>query len=344
MLIGITYDLRDDYAREGYDEEETAEFDRIETIAAIELALSSLGHSTDRIGHARALIHRLGRGDRWDLVFNIAEGMHGFGRQALVPALLDTYEIPYTFSDPLTLSMTLHKGMAKHVVRDQGIPTADFEIIRALADLERVALPFPLFVKPIAEGTSKGISRASKVFDRSELRSRCKHLLARFRQPVLVETFLPGREFTVGILGTGDSSYALGVMEIQLQEEAEPEVYSYTNKKYYERRVHFSLAADAASATATRIALDVWMGLGCRDGGRVDLRCDATGRANFMEVNPLAGLDPKESDLVILGRLRGVPYVELVERIVASATSRSAARSAGRAQATVAPHEAAPRG
>ena len=163
MLIGITYDLREDYAREGYDEEETAEFDRIETIEAIELALRSLGHSTDRIGHARALIHRLGRGDRWDMVFNIAEGMHGFGRQALVPALLDTYEIPYTFSDPLTLSITLHKGMAKHVVRDQGIPTPDFEIIRALADLERVALPFPLFIKPIAEGTSKGICRASKV-------------------------------------------------------------------------------------------------------------------------------------------------------------------------------------
>ena len=323
MMIGITYDLREDYARQGYDEEETAEFDYIETIAAIELALSSLGHSTDRIGHARALIHRLGQGDRWDLVFNIAEGLHGFGRQALVPALLDSYGIPYTFSDPLTLSMTLHKGMAKHVARNLGIPTPDFEIIRALTDLERVALPFPLFVKPVAEGTSKGIGRTSKVRDWSELRSQCEHVLARYRQPVLVETFLPGREFTVGILCTGDSSYALGVMEILLQEEAEPEVYSYANKKYYERRVRFRLATDAASATATQISLDVWMGLGCRDGGRVDLRCDATGRANFLEVNPLAGLHP-DSDLVILGRLSGVPYVELIERIVASALSRSA--------------------
>jgi D-alanine-D-alanine ligase len=328
MLIGITYDLREEYTRAGYDEEQTAEFDSIETIAAIELALNSLGHSTDRIGHARALVHRLGRGDRWDLVFNIAEGLHGFGRQALVPALLDSYEIPYTFSDPLTLSMTLHKGMAKHVARARGIPTPDFEIIRVLTDLERVTLPFPLFVKPIAEGNSKGIDQAAKVRDFSELRSQCKHVLTRYCQPALVETFLPGRELTVGILGTGDSSHALGVMEILLQEEAEPEIYSYANKKYYERRVRFSLATDAASASAMQIALDVWRGLGCRDAGRVDLRCDAAGHANFLEVNPLAGLDPN-SDLVILGRLRGVSYVELIDRIVASALTRGAARSAG---------------
>ena len=189
MMIGITYDLREDYAREGYDEEETAEFDDIKTIAAIEHALRSLGHATDRIGRARVLIHRLDQGDRWDLVFNIAEGMHGFGRQALVPALLDAHEIPYTFSGPLTLSLTLHKGMAKHAVRGQGIATPDFKIIEVLADLDDVALAFPLFVKPIAEGTSKGIGTASKVHDGSELRSCCKRLLARFRQPVLVEIF-----------------------------------------------------------------------------------------------------------------------------------------------------------
>lgn len=323
MNIGITYDLREDYTREGYDEEQAAEFDCIETIVAIELALRSLGYSTERIGNARALIHRLGRGDRWDLVFNIAEGMYGFGRQALVPALLDTYGIPYTFSDPLALSITLHKGMAKRVVRDQGIPTPDFEIIGDLAHLEKVMLPFPLFVKPIAEGTSKGISRMSKVCDRSDLRSHCQYLLARYCQPVLVETFLPGREFTVGILGTGNSCYALGVMEILLLEQAEPEVYSYDNKKDYEGRVSFRLAADAASAMATQIALDVWMGLGCRDAGRVDLRCDATGRPNFIEVNPLAGLHPSDSDLVILGHLIGISYVELIERIIASASSRA---------------------
>lgn len=322
MIIGITYDLREDYARAGYDDEETAEFDSIETIEAIEFALHSLGHSTDRIGQVRALIHRLNRGDRWDLVFNIAEGMHGFGRQALVPALLDAYEIPYTFSDPLTLSVTLHKATAKQVVREQGIPTADFQIIKTLADIEKLALPFPLFIKPIAEGTSKGISETSKVRDQSELRSGCERLLARFRQPVLVETFLPGREFTVGMLGTGDAAYALGIMEMGLLVEAEPEVYSFAYKMYYEQRVDFRLVADPAGAAVARVALDAWRALGCRDGGRVDLRCDVQGRPNFLEANPLAGLHPEHSDLVILGRLKGVAHVELIEKIVASALSR----------------------
>ncbi len=322
MIIGITYDLREDYARAGYDEEETAEFDHIETIAAIEGALRALGHETDRIGSAGALVHRLDQGHRWGLVFNISEGLHGFGRQALVPALLEAHGIPYTFSDPLSLAVTLHKGMAKHIVRDQGIPTADFATVSALADLGDLALPFPLFVKPVAEGTSKGISAASKVHGPSELRSTCGRLLARHRQPVLVETFLPGREFTVGILGTGSSAAVLGVMEIKLRKDAEPGIYSYANKKHYAQRVSFSLASDAVCAAAGQIALKAWTVLGCRDGGRVDLRCDASAQPNFMEVNPLAGLDPGESDLVILSRLAGVPYSELIGRIVASALER----------------------
>lgn len=325
MIIGITYDLREDYAREGYVEEETAEFDDIAVIVAIEYALRALGHQTDRIGRARDLIHRLDRGDRWGLVFNIAEGMHGFGRQALVPALLDAHEIPYTFSGPLALALTLHKGMAKHAVRDLGIATPDFVVIEALADLDHVALPFPLFVKPVAEGTSKGIGVASKVHDGSQLRSCCERLLARFRQPALVETFLPGREFTVGLLGTGPSAQALGVMELELRAEAEPEIYSYSNKKYSGRRVRFSLADDAEGAAAAQMALAVWRGLGCRDAGRVDLRCDAAGRVNFLEVNPLAGLNPTELDLVILAQLKGLPYVGLIARILASASFRAAA-------------------
>ncbi|HEX5077523.1 MAG TPA: hypothetical protein VFV80_00120 [Geminicoccaceae bacterium] len=340
MMVGITYDLREDYLRQGCDEEDVVEFDCVETILAIESALGWLGHATDRIGDVRALVRRLEEGDRWDLVFNIAEGLQGFGRQALVPALLDAYAIPYTFSDPLTLALTLHKGMAKHVARDRGIATADFEIVGAVADLDNVALPFPLFVKPVAEGTSKGIGQTSKVQDGTELRAQCARLLARYRQPVLVETFLPGREFTVGILGTGEACDALGVMENLLQQEAEPEIYSYANKKYYERRVRFRLAADAAAAAAVQTALDVWRSLGCRDGGRVDLRCDTAGRVCFLEANPLAGLHPN-SDLVILARLSGVPYVELIEQIVASAVRRCGARSARAAPAFGELHPAA---
>jgi D-alanine-D-alanine ligase len=327
MIIGITYDLREDYVRQGYGDEETAEFDCIDTIEAIARALRSLGHTTDQVGPVRALVERLRQGDRWDLVFNIAEGIHGFGRQALVPALLEAYAIPYTFSDPLTLSVTLHKGMAKHVARNQGILTPDFAIVETLAELdglalEGLALDFPLFVKPVAEGTSKGICAASKVYDGLQLRSRCELLLERHRQPVLVETFLPGREFTVGILGTRAASHAIGVMEIQMQEDAEPDIYSYANKQHYQRRVRFSLVTDEAGAAATSIALAAWRGLNCRDGGRVDLRCDSAGQINFLEVNPLAGLNPNESDLVIIARLAGMAYPDLIAQIVASALER----------------------
>lgn len=324
MRIGITFDLREDYAREGYDEEETAEFDHADTILAIESALHSLRHVTDRVGHARALAKRLVDGDRWNLVFNIAEGMHGFGRQALVPALLDTYRIPYTFSDPLALAVTLHKATAKRVVRDHGLRTPDFAVVEVLSDVDNLALPFPLFIKPVAEGTSKGISAASKIRDRTGLRRGCERLLARHSQPVLVERYLPGREFTVGILGTGPASTVLGVMELVLRGEAEPEIYSYENKKHFEERVEARLAMDAAALAAAELALSAWRGLGCRDAGRIDVRCDADGTINFLEANPLAGLHPKDSDLPLLARLKGLPYRALIEGIIASALSRAA--------------------
>ena len=231
MKIGITYDLRDDYLASGYSEEETAEFDKPETIAALEQALQTLGYETARIGNVRSLVQRLSCGDRWDLVFNIAEGLRGFGREAVVPALLEAYHIPCTFSDALVLSLTLHKGLTKHVIRDLGIPTPDFAVIETAADIEAIELPFPVFAKPVAEGTGKGISAASKISTRESLESVCRKLLDRYQQPVLVETFLPGREFTIGIVGTGADASALGVMEVMLNPAAEPDVYSYMNKE-----------------------------------------------------------------------------------------------------------------
>jgi D-alanine-D-alanine ligase len=328
MKVGITYDLREEYLREGYGEEDTVEFDSVETVAAIETSLRSLGHSTDRIGHVRSLARRLTQGERWDLVFNIAEGLRGFGREAQVPALLDAFDIPYTFSDPLVLSVALHKGMAKRIVRDLGIRTAEFFVVESLSDIGRVELPFPLFIKPVAEGTSKGVSTASKVCNGTEMRSRCASLLERYQQPVLVEAFLPGREFTVGVIGTGTGARALGILEVLLQEEADPDIYTYANKKLYETRVRYELAEDQVASSAVESALAVWRGLGCRDGGRVDFRCNSGGMPHFIEVNPLAGLDPQHSDLVILARMKGLRYAELIERIVASALQRSAARSA----------------
>ncbi len=126
MRVGLTYDLRSEYLAQGYSEDETAEFDKEETIDAIEETLRAMGHATERIGNVRRLFGLLAEGRRWDLVFNIAEGLHGIGREAQVPAALEAFDIPYTFSDPLVMSLTLHKAMTKRVLRDAGVATSDF--------------------------------------------------------------------------------------------------------------------------------------------------------------------------------------------------------------------------
>ena len=326
MNIGITYDLRDDYLLKGYTEEETAEFDKRDTIEAIEESIRSLGHGTDLIGNIQSLTARLAVGDRWEMVFNIAEGLRGFGREAQVPALLDAYDIPYTFSDPLVLSLTLHKGMTKHVIRDLGIPTPDFFVVESEADISGVDLSLPLFAKPVAEGTGKGINAASLIVDRHELKTACLHLLRTFGQPVLVEEFLPGREFTVGIVGTGKNAHAIGVMEVVLKRSAEPGAYSYWNKENYENHVEYQLVSDSMARKAVDVALASWRGLGCRDAGRIDLRADTFGVPNFIEVNPLAGLNPVHSDLCIIAARKGMSYHSLIEAILSSAFARCGLR------------------
>ncbi|MBN2233404.1 MAG: D-alanine--D-alanine ligase [Deltaproteobacteria bacterium] len=325
MMVGLTYDLRSAYLAEGYSADETAEFDRDDTIAAIETALQALGHRTQRIGHGRQLAAALVAGQRWDLVFNIAEGMFGIGREAQVPVLLDLYRIPYTFSDPLVMSLTLHKGMTKRVIRDAGVPTADFIVVETAADADAVAFPPPFFIKPVAEGTGKGISAASIIRQPADLWPACQRLLDSYRQPVLVEPYLPGREFTTAIVGTGAAARVLGTIEVQLLATAEPGVYSYVNKEECESRVLYRLAepeTDATAASAAAVALAAWRVLGCRDAGRVDLRCDAAGRPLFMEVNPLAGIHPEHSDLPIICNLSGIPYRDLIEQILQSAAER----------------------
>lgn len=325
MKIGLTYDLRQDYLAEGYSLEETAEFDKPETVEAIEAALDELGYETERIGNAKALIARLAEGGRWDLVFNFAEGLHGIAREAQVPAILDVYNIPYTFSDPLVLSLALHKELTKTVVRQHGVLTPDFALVESPADIDAIDLPFPLFAKPVAEGTSKGISGASKIVDRDALRTVCTDLLRQFRQPVLVETFLSGREFTVGVTGTGNEATIVGTMEIFLLPAAEAEVYSYANKDQYENRVRYKLVRpkdDPLIGDVERLTLAAWRALNCRDGGRVDVRCDGDGRPQFIEVNPLPGLNPQHSDLPIICGFAGLTFVDLVDRIVRSARRR----------------------
>jgi D-alanine-D-alanine ligase len=325
MKIGLTYDLRSEYLALGYSEEETAEFDRPDTVEGIERALQELGYQTERIGHARQLMAALTAGRRWDLVFNICEGLHGAARESQVPAILDVYDIPYTFSDPLVTAICLHKGLTKMVVRAAGVPTPDFAVVEQLSDLEHVHLDFPLFAKPVAEGTGKGIDGTSKITTSSELRAVCERLWDRFHQPVLVERFLPGREFTIGLAGTGREAEVLGTMEVLLKPQAEAEVYSYANKENSEELVTYRPVhpqKDDEVRRAEEIALAAWRALGCRDAGRADIRSAAAGQPQFMEVNPLAGLHPWHSDLPMLCEFQGISYVQLIDRIVRSASQR----------------------
>ncbi len=322
MKIGITYDLQSDYLKEGFTKEEAAEFDKEDTIDAIDNTLKGLGYETVRIGNVKELTRCLANNQKWDLVFNICEGMYGIGREAQVPALLDAWNIPYVFSGPLTLSLTLDKAKTKRVIRDAGIPTAEFFVVEKPEDIEKVKIKFPLFAKPLAEGTGKGIYAGSVINNIEQLKERCLLLLSKFKQPVLVEKYLSGREFTVGVIGSGLSARSAGVMEIVLNNKAEQGVYSFHNKDNYLELVNYHLAEEKIAKECEKVALDAWRILNCVDGGRVDVRYDDNGICSFIEVNPLAGLHPVHSDLPILSRLQGVDYHQLMGMIMEAAIER----------------------
>lgn len=328
MKVGLTFDLRKHYLERGFTEEETAEFDSEATIGFLEETIKSLGHQVTRIGNIYELTGLLSAGHRWDLVFNVAEGLYGRSREAQVPAILEAFNILYTFSDPLTLALSLDKAAAKSVIRDAGLPTPDFFLIKNDSDIELLPdrLQYPLFIKPVAEGTGKGITPESIIHNLNELKKNAPAMLANHRQPVIVETYLPGREFTVGIIGTGSKARAVGVLEVELLANAEPLVYSYMNKELCEERVLYKLVTGKENEEIIRecadIALRSYIELGCRDAGRVDFKTGADGKPYFLEVNPLAGLHPTHSDLPICCSQAGISYESLISSIIESAMER----------------------
>jgi len=322
MLVGITYDLKDDYLAAGFSAEQSAEFDNLQTIDAIDSSLVRLGFQTERIGNVKALVTYLAAGKRCDLVFNIAEGMYGLCREAQIPALLDAYAIPYVFSDSLVLAVALHKGMTKAIVRQMGVPTADYRVVASVDEAEALDMVFPLFVKPVGGGTGMGIDANSIAYDRAELCQTVSRLIDLFHQDVLVETYLSGREFTTGITGTGQEARTVATMEILVDPESDQGIYSYKTKQEYQSRARYRLANGSDEQQCAEVALGAWRALGCRDGGRIDLKMDGNGKVHFLEVNPLAGLNPVDSDLPILARMVGVHYHELIGRIMESAMKR----------------------
>jgi D-alanine-D-alanine ligase len=321
MRIALVYDLRDDYRALGFSEEEVAEFDSVETIDQLAAALEELGCEPLRVGRGQALAARLVAGERYDLVFSIAEGVRGRSREAQVPALCEMFDQPYLFSDPLTLAACLDKGVAKRLVRDAGVSTPGFAVAEAAHEVVSWA-EFPAFVKPLAEGTGKGCEAASLVQTQAELQAAVARVIERYRQPALVESYLPGREFTVGIVGNGKAARVLGVCEILLKPNAEANVYSLRNKELCEELVTYAPANDGEARLAATRALEAYRALECRDAARLDFRSDAAGEPHFLEANPLAGLNPWHSDLPILAAQNGINFVALIGMILDAGLSR----------------------
>jgi D-alanine-D-alanine ligase len=216
----------------------------------------------------------------------------------------------------------LHKATAKFVVARAGVPTPSFHLIEKESDIDAVNCNKPLFVKPVSEGTGKGITDRNLVSGHKEVGARIRELLADYRQAVLVEEYLPGREFTVGILGTGERARAIGALELIPNENAEANAYTYLNKEECETRVGYVFAEGRPAEESCDVALRAWKALGCRDAGRVDVRADAEGKIQFIEVNPLAGLHPHHSDLPILCTKIGIAYEILIGTIVEEASYR----------------------
>jgi D-alanine-D-alanine ligase len=281
-----------------------------------------LGCEVERVGRGQALAARLVEGDRYDLVFSIAEGVKGRSREAQVPALCELFDQPYLFSDPLTMTACLDKAVAKRLVRDAGVKTPAFAVAERSADEIVDWAEFPAFVKPLAEGTGKGCEAASLVHTTAELQDAVTRVIGRYGQSALIERYLPGREFTVGIVGNGDDARVLGVCEILLKANAEANVYSLHNKELCEELVTYAPADDGEARLAGTLALATYRALECRDAARIDFRSDANGEPYFLEANPLAGLNPWHSDLPILAAQNGIDFVTLIGMVLDAGLAR----------------------
>ncbi len=325
LRIGLCYDLADKHQpRTGDPPDQAAEFDSMETVAALRDALKCLGHDAFLIGDGQELLHYIVESRPLDLVFNISEGLRGRSREAQVPALLEMMGIPYTGADPLTLSLCLDKGMFKRILKSEGIPTPDFREIHSAEEIEGMEIRLPAFVKPAAEGSGKGIRADSRAETRWKLQEIVLRTGSIYGWPVLVEEYLSGPEVTVGIIGNGDAR-CLGAMEIEFLPGSDG-IYSYHTKKDYLKLVKYHVPPRLPEKTlreAQDIALKTYRLTGCRDFGRVDLRLNDEGHPQVLEINPLAGLNPVSSDLIIMAKAQGISYQTVIGEITAAAINRT---------------------
>ncbi len=327
-----------------------AEYDSIETTEALEGALLAGGHEVVRLEADEMLLDTM-RQVAPDICFNTAEGLRGDARESHVPALLEMLGIPYTGSKVLAHAISLDKAMTKRVWRDAGLPTPPFQVFRRGDEAVAPPLAFPLFVKPLHEGTGMGISDDSVVRDEAALHQQVRWVIRTYRQPALVERYLPGREFTVGLIGNARLSdrdrgmaghngrgglydyrgfHLFPVLEIDAAVSAGQGVYNAAAKSYDPGEEGAPLYLCPADVPAElerelkRLAVEAFEAVGALDVGRVDFRLDEIGRPQLLEINTLPGLNPRVSDLCIMARAEGMAYADLINEVLNLALDRYA--------------------
>ena len=326
FIVGLTYDLASDYhLEEGDPEDMYGEFDSEETLDRLETMISNLGHSVRRIGNIEKLVSFLHQRQPLDVVFNIAEGRYGRSREAQIPALLEAYSIPYTFSDPLTLAISLDKALTKQLWWQAGLPVSPFCVIENAADLDLPGgMQFPLFVKPIREGSSKGIRLESLVETWEQLKVQVERVIHTYRQPALVEEFLPGREFTVAVIGSGKEAKILGALEVPYIEVCKVNDFQQKKDQVWKSYTPIAFGAEGEHPLSEQIAdisLRAYQTIGCRGAGRLDIRLDRHGCPCLMEVNTLPGLSIR-SALPRIAAHEGLSFEALVDRLLQDAFAR----------------------
>jgi len=329
VRVGFVYNLK--RVTPTLEKDSDAEFDAPKTINAIRDALERLGNTVVPLEANETLAGRLGDA-RVDVVFNIAEGWRGRTREAQVPALCDLLGIPHTGSDATSLAVAMDKAVAKDLFLRNGIPTPVSQLFRTAKDRLEPRMLFPMIVKPNAEGSSKGITGDNSVAtNEDELRRIVKDALDRYRQPVLVEQYVSGREFTVALFQSDSGFRVLPPLEICFLDEKKPyPVYSYEIKQDWDKNVRYDCPAkidkrlERTLATAARKA---FLALGCRDYARVDIRLGGVNHVPYvLEVNPLPGLTPNFSDMCLIAKAAGISYDELIAMILRYSVRRARIR------------------
>jgi D-alanine-D-alanine ligase len=322
LRVGLTYNIRRTAALTS-DLDHDAEYDTPQTLSAIREAVESYGHTVVDL-EATPELSTLLPSAAVDVVFNIAEGIGGRNREAQVPALLELLGIPYTGSDPAAMSLALDKSLAKQIVAQADCLTPTMMVMRTGKERLAKGLNFPLMVKPVAEGSSKGIVGRSVVESEAELRESARELIQKYKQDALVETYLPGREFTVALLGESKPKALPALEVIFLDPSRKHPIYDF-DCKFNGGSVTYNVPAKVDEPLAReleRVAKRAFVALGVRDYGRVDLRLDAQGRVNFIECNPLPGISPGFSDMCLIADAVGINYRTLIGEILAPCIRR----------------------